>query len=159
MRSRRILAAVVVALLVTVPALAQTPNFSGKWTLVPDPAAPSGGGMGGLGQGATIAQDPASMTVSRSTQMGEFTSTYKLDGSESRNTLSIQGNAIEQISTAKWAGEKLTVDTSMSFDGNAVQISMTMWLDASGNLVVESTRPDFQGGGGPITTKATYKKS
>jgi hypothetical protein len=46
----------------------------------------------------------------------------------------------------------------MSFDGNPVQVSMKMSLDASGNLLVESTRPDFQGGGAPITTKTTYKK-
>ena len=31
-------------------------------------------------------------------------------------------------------------------------------LAADGALVYESTYPDFQNGGGPITTKATYKK-
>jgi hypothetical protein len=36
---------------------------------------------------------------------------------------------------------------------------MTLSIDAAGNLLVESTRPDFQGGGGPITTKMTYKKN
>jgi hypothetical protein len=36
---------------------------------------------------------------------------------------------------------------------------MAMSLDASGNLVVVSTRPDFQGGGAPVTTKAMYKKT
>ena len=35
----------------------------------------------------------------------------------------------------------------MNFDGNAVETSMTMMLDSSGNLLVETTRPDFQGGG------------
>jgi hypothetical protein len=47
----------------------------------------------------------------------------------------------------------------MNFDGNAVETTMTLSLDASGNLLVESTRPDFQGGGAPITTKMTYKKN
>ena len=138
-------------------ASAQTPNFAGKWTLVPDPAA-TGGFGGGLGQEATITQDAGTLTVKRTTQMGEFTSTYKLDGSESKNTLTIQGNAIEQLSKTKWDGGTLQVDTTMSFDGNPVQVSMKMSLDSSGNLLVETTRPDFQGGGAPVTTKMTYKK-
>jgi hypothetical protein len=148
----------VIAALVTTATFAQTPNFSGKWTVVPDAAA-TGGGPGGIGQTAVIKQDATSMVVTRTTQMGEFTSTYKLDGSESKNTLTVQGNAIEQISKTKWDGGTLHVDTSMSFDGNAVNVTMAMSLDPSGNLVVVSTRPDFQGGGAPVTTKTTYKKS
>jgi hypothetical protein len=145
------------AILLATVASAQTPNFAGKWTLVPDPAA-TGGMGGGIGQEALITQDATSITINRKSQMGEFTSTYKLDGSESKNTLTIQGNAIDQVSTVKWDGGTLKVDTTMSFDGNPVQVSMKMSLDPSGNLLVESTRPDFQGGGAPVTTKTTYKK-
>ena len=153
---RRVAPLVITAIaVVTVGLFAQTPpNFAGKWTLVGE-----GGGRGGLGQEATIKQDASSLTITRTTQMGEFTSTYKLDGTESKNTLNMGGNAVEQISTAKWDGAKLVVKTSMSFDGNPVQLSMTMALDPSGNMLIESTRPDFQGGGAPITTKATYKKN
>ena len=146
-----------VAILLSAAAMAQTPNFTGKWTLVPDPAAQGPGG--GLGQAAVIKQDAATLTVTRTTQMGEITSTYKLDGSESKNTLNFQGNAIEQLSKTKWDGGTLHVDTSMNFDGNAVQVTMALSLDPAGNLVVVSTRPDFQGGGSPVTTKATYKKA
>ena len=46
----------------------------------------------------------------------------------------------------------------MDIQGQAVETSLVLSLDPSGNLVVESTRPDFQGGGAPITTKMTYKK-
>jgi hypothetical protein len=137
---------------------AQTPSFAGKWTVVPDPNAPTGRGFGGLGQAATITQDATSLTITRTTQMGEFTSTYKLDGSESKNTITVQGNTIDQLSKLKWDGGTLTISTSMSFDGNPVQTTTKLSLDAAGNLVVESTRPDFQGGGAPITTKMTYKK-
>jgi hypothetical protein len=159
MKLARILLALAVVLLATV-AYAQTPNFSGKWTLAPNPsAAPGGFGGGGIGQDAVITQDAASITITRTTQMGEFTSIYKLDGSESKNTLTVQGNTIDQISKAKWDGGTLKVDTTLTFDGNPVQVSMSMSLDPSGNLLVESTRPDFQGGGGPITTKSTYKKN
>jgi hypothetical protein len=138
------------------------PNFAGKWTLVPDPNAAPGGagrGPGGIGQSAVIVQDAAALTITRTTPMGEFTSTYKLDGSESKNTFNMQGNAIEQVSKVKWDGGKLLVNTTMDFGGNPVATSMTLSLDAAGNLLVESTRPDFQGGGAPVTTKATYKKS
>jgi len=150
---------VVAVILATSLALAQAPpSFAGKWTLVPDPNA-QGGGMGGLGQEATITQDASTLGVTRTTQMGTFTSNYKLDGSESKNTLSFQGNSIDQLSIAKWDANKLRVNTKMDFGGNVVETSMVMSLDTAGNLVVETTRPDFQGGGGPITTKMTYKKN
>jgi hypothetical protein len=84
---------------------------------------------------------------------------YKLDGSDSKNTLNMGGNSIDMVSKTKWDAGKLLVNTAMNFDGNAVETSMVISLDPSGNLVVESTRPDFQGGGAPITTKMTYKKS
>jgi hypothetical protein len=139
---------------------AQTPpNFAGKWTLVPDANGAGGGrGMGGIGQSATIVQDANTLTLTRTTQMGEFTTTYKLDGSESRNTLNMGGNSVDQLSTAKWDGGKLTINTKMDFQGTPVETRLVLSLDPSGNLVVESTRPDFQGGGAPITTKMTYKK-
>ena len=145
------------AILLPAVALAQTPNFAGKWAIVPDPAVQ--GGFGGLGQSAVIKQDAATLTVTRTTQMGEVTTVYKLDGSESKNTLNFQGNAIEQLSKTKWEGGMLHVDTSMNFDGNAVNVTMAMSLDPSGNLVVVSTRPDFPAAAAPVTTKATYKKA
>jgi hypothetical protein len=149
----------VAAIFATALTLAQAPpNFAGKWTLVPDPNA-QGGGMGGLGQETTITQDASTLTITRTTQMGTFTSNYKLDGSESKNTLTFQGNSIDQVSTAKWDADKLRVNTKMDFGGNPVEVSMVMSVDAAGNLVVETTRPDFQGGGGPVTTKMSYKKN
>ena len=161
---KRAMTAVAAALVcITATLSAQTPpNFAGKWTLVVDPnAAPAGGGrgMGGIGQSATIVQDATTLTITRTTQVGEFTSTYKLDGTESKNTMNMGGNAVDLLSKAKWESSKLTVATTMNFNGNPVETSMVMALDADGNLLVETTRPDFQGGGAPITTKATYKKS
>jgi hypothetical protein len=156
-RVHAVFSAAVVAILLSTATSAQTPSFAGKWTLVPDPAAPGPGG--GLGQSAVIKQDASTMTISRTTQMGEITTVYKLDGSESKNTLNFQGNAIEQLSRTKWEGGTLHVSTSMNFDGNAVNVTMAMSLDPSGNLIVVSTRPDFQGGGSPVTTKAAYKKA
>jgi len=156
---KRIHAALIpaVVFVLAAAAFAQTPNFAGKWTVVPDPAVQAG--FGGLGQSAVIKQDATALTITRTTQMGEFTSVYKLDGSESKNTLTIQGNAIEQVSKTKWDAGTLHVDTTMSFDGTPVNVTMALSLDPSGNLIVVTTRPDFQGGGAPVTTKITYKKS
>jgi hypothetical protein len=153
----RVLTLVAVVASMTIAAAQAPPNFAGKWTLVPDPNTP--GGMGGLGQEATITQDASTLTITRTNPMGTFTSNYKLDGSESRNTLTIQGNSVDQMSTTKWDGGKLLVNTKMDFGGNPVEVKMVMSLDPSGNLAVETTRPDFQGGGAPITTKMTYKKN
>ena len=153
----RVLTLVAVVASMTIAVAQAPPNFAGKWTLVPDPSTP--GGMGGLGQEATITQDASTLTITRTNQMGTFTSNYKLDGSESRNTLTIQGNSVDQMSTTKWDGGKLLVNTKMDFGGNPVEVKMVMSLDPSGNLAVETTRPDFQGGGAPITTKVTYKKN
>ena len=146
-----------IAGLLSAAVAAQTPNFAGKWAIVADPAAQGPGGS--LGQSAVIKQDAGALTITRTTPMGEITTVYKLDGSESKNTLNFQGNAIEQLSKTKWEGGTLHVATSMSFDGNPVNVTMAMSLDPAGNLVVVSTRPDFQGGGSPVTTKATYKKA
>jgi hypothetical protein len=153
--------AAMICALVSAPTAQTPPSFAGKWTVVPDANAPAGGGrgMGGLGQTATITQDANTLTVTRTTQMGEITSTYKLDGSESKNTLNMQGNSIEQVSIAKWDAGTLKINTKMDFQGTPVETSLVLSLDPSGNLVVESTRPDFQGGGAPVTTKLTYKKS
>jgi len=149
--------ALAVSMLFSAATLAQSTNFAGKWAIVPDPAVQ--GGFGGLGQSAVIKQDATTLTITRTTQMGEVTSVYKLDGSESKNTLSFQGNSIDQVSKTKWDGGTLHVDTSMNFDGNQVSVTMAMSLDPAGNLVVVSTRPDFQGGGAPVTTKTSYKKA
>jgi hypothetical protein len=137
------------------------PNFAGKWTLVPDPNAPAGGGgrgrggMGGLGQGGTIEQNDKTITVVTTTQMGEQKSTYNLDGSESKNPLTIQGNTIDRVSKASWDGSKLVIKTTTNFNGQANESTQTWSLDGSGNLIVESTS-NF--GGTPTTTKMTYKK-
>jgi len=154
---RTILSALSATVMLAGLVFAQAPaNFAGKWTLVPNPNAT---GMGGLGSEATIVQDEKTLTITRTTQMGEFKTVHNLDGSESKNTLNFNGNAIEQLSKAKWDGGKLTITTSMNFNGNPVETSMTMMLDSAGALQVESTRPDFQGGGQPITTKMSYKKN
>jgi hypothetical protein len=151
----------VAALTMTAPsASAQAkPNFSAKWTMVVDPnAAPAGGrGMRGLGQEATIMQDANTLTVVRTGQNGEIKSVYNLDGSDSKNTMTFGGNSIDQVSKAKWDGDRLVITTTSNFNGNAFETTQVLSVDAAGNLVVDTTSPG-RGGGAPTTTKMTYKK-
>src|SRR5262245_15563684 len=120
------------------------PSFAGKWTLVPDPNAAAGGGgrgggFGGLGQGATITQDDKVLTIVTSNQAGEVTRKYNLDGSDSKNTMNFGGNSMEQVSKAKWDGNKLVIATTVNFGGNPTETTMTLSLDTTGNLVIDST--------------------
>jgi len=136
-------------------------NFAGTWTMVPDPNAPAPagrGGFGGLGQSVTIAQDAKTLTITRTTQNGEIKSVYNLDGSDSKNTITMGGNSIDQMSKASWEGNSLVVNTTTNFNGNERKSTLNLSLDASGNLVVKSTSPG-RGGGEPVTTTTTYKKS
>jgi len=144
------------ALMLTVAGAQTQPSFAGKWTLVPDANSQAAAGM--VAQTVNITQDANTLTMTRTTQMGEITTTYKLDGSESKNTLNFQGNSMDQVSIAKWDASKLKIDTKMNVQGQDVQLSSVLSLDPSGNLIIETTRPDFQGGGAPVTTKLTYKK-
>lgn len=162
MRRTAILVGTMAAALVASGLSAQdTPNFAGSWTMVasPDGGGRGGGrgGFGGLGQATTISQDGATLAITRTTQAGETESVYKLDGSESTNTLSFGGNSVEQVSTAKWEGSKLVITTRMDRGGSPFQTTMALALDAEGNLVVESTRPG-RGGGDATTTTTTYAK-
>ena len=135
-------------------------NFAGKWTLVPDPNAAAGagrgrGGFGGLGQGGAIEQNDKTITVTTTTQAGETKAVYNLDGSESKNPITMQGNTIDRVSKVKWDGPKLVITTTTNIQGNPIETTQTWSLDASGSLVIESTS-NFQGT--PTTTKMVYKK-
>src|SRR5678809_1548530 len=140
---------------------AQGANLAGHWTMVVDPNAPPptgrGGGRGGLGPDVTISQDAKTLTVTRTTQAGEIKSVYNLDGSDSKNTMTMGGNSVDLVSQAKWVGSKLVIHTSMTFNGTPRETTMSLSLDQAGNLIVESTNPG-RGGGSPVTTTTTYKK-
>lgn len=141
-------------------AWAQKPDFSGSWKL--DPAASGapaggggggrmGGGRGGLGQGATIKHTADTLTVER--MMGDTTvvQTYKLDGSESKNTMMGRGgNQMEAVSTAKWEGQTLVIATKTDMGGQTFE-STQRWTLNGNQLTVETT--NARG-----TTKMVYTK-
>ena len=141
------------------------PSFAGKWVREAPATPPAGGGGGGGGgrQGGgggggwgaenTITQDASTLTVEYTQGQNPVKLTYKLDGSESKNTMQGRGGAMEQVSKATWDGAKLKIVTTTQ-NGDVTRV---VGLEA-GNLVIETTSPGREGGA-PMTTKATYKKA
>ena len=144
-------------------AWAQKADFSGTWTL--DPAASEGGaggapggggggrggGRGGLGQGGTVKQTADALTVERTVGENKVTATYKLDGTESKNSMMGRGGqAVEAVSTAKWDGPALVITTKMDM-GNGPQESTQKWTVSGSTLTIETT--NARG-----TQKMVYKK-
>jgi hypothetical protein len=138
-------------------AFAQKPDFSGTWTLDPEAsgmAAAGGGGGGGRGGGAlgngpaTVKQTADALTIERTMGDNKVTLTYKLDGTESKNTMMGRGGTpMESVSTAKFDGNKLIITTKAG-ENETTQT----WSLAGSVLTVEST-----GGRGP--SKRVYKKT
>lgn len=169
MRRNGVWAAAMAAVIAVGLSAQSAPNVSGKWTLVPDPAAAApgggGGGRGGRGGGGggqfcgnecTIAQDATSVTVTRTTQAGEQKAVYKLDGSESKNMQAGRGGAqTEVVSKATVEGDRIVISTTRDFGGNSVTTKTA--ISVSGDQMVVENTADF--GQGPNTTKQTYKKS
>jgi hypothetical protein len=106
----------------------QKPDFSGKWTA--DAQASKGGGPAVL----TVKQTADTLSMQGESSSGASqTRTYKLDGSESVNTL--PGGQV--TATAKWDGDKLVILMKMG-DSQRTQ----RWSLADGVLTLENTNPD-----------------
>jgi len=171
--NRGLIVAVALAALVAVPALtlAQAkPDFSGSWTLNQDKSDPApargGGGGGGGGRGGgrgggvasqmTIKQTPAQLSIDRAMAQGAQTAAYKLDGSESTNTM----GAGEAKSKAMWEGSKLVITTSQTLPGRGggdpinVEVKEVYSLDG-GALTIERTQTTPMGS---QTRKLVYDK-
>ena len=171
--NRGLIVAVALAALVAVPALtlAQAkPDFSGSWTLNQDKSDPApargGGGGGGGGRGGgrgggvasqmTIKQTPAQLSIDRAMAQGAQTAAYKLDGSESTNTI----GAGEAKSKAMWEGSKLVITTSQTLPGRGggdpinVEVKEVYSLDG-GALTIERTQTTPMGS---QTRKLVYDK-
>jgi hypothetical protein len=141
-------------------ALAQQPNFSGKWAQDMEKSDPAPQGMGGRGpagrQSYTIAQTATELTIERETPNGVMKSVYKLDGSESVNP---GGRGGEVKSKTKWDGAKLVTTSvqTMNMQGNEVTIESTETrsLEADGTMTVVTVRKTPNG---ETTRKVVFKK-
>ena len=130
------------------------PSFVGTWKLS-EPATPEMFTPSVM----TVVQDATALTVATSSQMGEFKTSYKLDGSEAPSPLDFNGTTIDRMTKLVWEGNKLFLITTSKMEGQSLEFKSVWSLTADGALATETTFPDFQGGGAPTTTKATYKKS
>ena len=166
-----VVAAAVLALATV--AWAQKADFSGTWTLdaeasgMPAGGAPgagaAGGGQGGgggrgggrggiLGMGpATVKQTATDLTVESTMGDNKVTRSYKLDGTESKNSVMGRGGQqMESVSTAKWEGPSLVIVTKQAM-GDQTFETTEKWSVSGSTLTVEST--NARG-----TTKRVYRK-
>lgn len=130
------------------------PDFSGAWTLdasaAPAPGAGGGGGGrgGGMGGPMVVKQTADALTIERTRGENKITTTYKLDGSESSNTMAgREGATMEVKSVAKWDGPNLTITTKRG----EMETTETWSLNGA-TLTIEST-------GGRGAMKRVYKKT
>ena len=156
--TRRSVLVALLAFVLAVPvmALAQTPNFSGKWTQdmeKSDP--PMGGGRGPGGpQSLTITQTAAEFTIERETPNGVMKTVYKLDGSDSVNAM---GRGGEVTSKSVWEGGKLVTKYSRTMGETTVEVTETRSLEADGTMTVVTA---MKGGPqGDTTRKVVFKKA
>jgi hypothetical protein len=160
--TRRCVLFALLAFVLAVPAMAiaQTPNFSGKWIQDMEKSDPAPQGMGGRGpagpQTYTITQTATEVTIERETPNGVMKSVYKLDGSESVNP---GGRGGEVKSKTTWDGAKLVTKgvQTMNMQGNEVTIESTevRSLEADGTMTVVTTRKTPNG---ENTRKLVFKK-
>jgi len=129
------------------------PSFAGTWKLTSDPSA----GPFVASQLVT-SDDGKTLTIVTTSQMGEFKTVYNLDGSPAQSPLEFNGTKMDRSTKAAWDGAKLVLTTTSDFGGMPFEVKQVWSLATDGTLSVQSTFPDFQGGGAPTTTTATYKK-
>jgi hypothetical protein len=130
------------------------PSFVGTWKLS-DPAAPETFTPTVM----TVVQDATALTVTTTSQMGEFKTSYRLDGSEAPSPMNFNGMTIDRMTKLVWEGQTLLLITTSKMEGQSIEFKSAWSLTANGALATVTTFPDFQGGGASITMKATYKKS
>jgi hypothetical protein len=141
-------------------------DFSGTWTFDeaksdPAPARAGGGGRGGGRMGGapatamTIKQTPAELSMDRTTAQGAQTVVYKLDGTDSTNTIGM-GPA---TSKAVWDGARLVVTTTQTFQGRGGEITINskeVYSVVDNVLTIETTRTTPAG---EQTRKLIYTKN
>ena len=102
---RAILAAVLVVASVASVSAQDRPNFEGTWQIDTATSRYYGGAPT-----ETITVDGSRMTISRTVARSTATIVYMLDGTPSKNMVSVAGNQIEMTYTSRWEGNALVVE-------------------------------------------------
>jgi hypothetical protein len=151
---RRMLTTIACSVLLAGGLTAQAkPNFAGSWKPTTAPAADDMFASSAL----SATQDDKTFTTTATGQMGDIKTVYNLDGTEAKSPLDMNGMTIDRTTTLAWDGPKLVLTSKSDFNGQAFEVKQVWSLADDGTLTVETTRPDMQGGGGPVTTKTVYK--
>ena len=154
--TRKFVFIALLAVVLAVPslAMAQAPNFSGKWIQDMEKSDPPMGGRGPAGpQNLTITQTATEFTIERETPNGVMKTVYKLDGSESTNA---GGRGGEVKSKSAWDGSKLVTKYSRTMGEVTVDVTETRSLEADGTLTVVAVTKG--GPQGDMTRKVVFKK-
>jgi hypothetical protein len=159
---------VLAAALAAATAGAESPDLSGRWTLVvesPKEGAarsriPSTAGAG-WGREITITQESARVTIERhqfvaNDMQPPLRYVYALGGAESRNVVDMGLGPQAQVARATLEGGRLVI-VSRYAEGTALaaEVRHTLTIDAAGDLVVEATRT---AGGATSTATARYRR-
>jgi hypothetical protein len=168
---------------VSVAAAQARPDFSGRWSSGPPPAAlsardaaanqsaagPPPADVGsGWGRAITITQNERTLTIewpifSTYDMQPPLRFVYALDGSESVNTVMMGRGVQRQRSRARWAGDSLVITTTHAFTDPATgrdvatEVGQTLVLESPTSLVVHTTRPGAPGAA-PSTARMVYTK-
>ncbi len=139
---------------------AQTPNFAGTWTRIVDASAPAAN-IAGEPDALTIVQDSNTLTMTQQMTRGSAPGlVFNLDGTDRKTmTRNRDGDQSETVTRAKWDGSTFVETVIRNLNGaSVVSATFALSLDASGHLVVVVTRTPL-GGGNPVTTTSSFKKS
>lgn len=127
----------------------QKPDFSGTWVVVsPSESA---------GEETTIKQDATTFTHGHASEGGGHSFTYKLDGTETRQTMPSHGEEIVILAKASWDGDRLMIVEHVTYPDGRKEDGTTVWaLDAQGQLVRDFVRRAE--GKPPRTTRVISKR-
>lgn len=113
------------------------PALAGRWAYLAGSQSPlTKLEHGGLGPDVEIVLTGTELTLIRRNEISTITTSYRLDGSESRNV-----EAVPTISRASWEGTQLRVATWIADHGRPTgpALNQVLSLDQNGALVVETT--------------------
>ena len=132
-------------------------NFAGVWVSVPDPASPS------AETELVIRQTDAELVMERQSSAGPYKLTYKLDGSETTNTIPGRGGAAANAtatSVAAWEGNRLVIKTNIARgtppDVRTIRYREVLSIESDGRLVIEQSAS--LAGGPTQTNRQVYRK-
>jgi hypothetical protein len=171
---------------VSVAAAQTRPDFSGRWSSGPAPAAPSardaaaaGASAGpppadvgsGWGRTITITQNERTITIewpafSTYDMQPPLRFVYALDGSETTNAVMMGRGVQRQRSRTQWAGDSLIITTTHAFTDPATgrdvpaEVRQTLVLESPTSLVVQTARAAVAGAPtrAAVTTRMVYTK-